>query len=354
MDFALSVGRLFIFAVFLFAAMGKFADLAGSRKAVRDFGVPDSFAGPLGAFLPVAELLISISLLATATFHWGALAASVLLSTFAVAIGVNLVLGRTPDCHCFGRIHSAPVGWWTAIRALILAVFSGLVAAQTVTADSLSLADLAIAGLAHVDLGWAALAVALTVVSAFIVWFMLRLFAQHGRLLQRVDNLEQRVFGMATSRDLTAPILSSGLPVGTLAPAFTIKNFAGKEVSLNRLLEPGKSVMLVFVDPGCGPCTEMLPDVARWQHSLKGVVDIVLITSGTPSENAEKLRGLQIDKVLIQNQQEVSSEFQCNGTPGAVWIGSNGHLLAPLAMGAVAIAALIDEAGAKLLTGPAA
>jgi hypothetical protein len=54
----------------------------------------------------------------------GALA---LLLIFVAGIGYNLAHGRTPDCHCFGQLHSAPAGWSTLIRNLVLAAIAGIV-----------------------------------------------------------------------------------------------------------------------------------------------------------------------------------------------------------------------------------
>jgi hypothetical protein len=34
-----------------------------------------------------------------------------LLVLFIVAIAVTLARGRKPDCHCFGQLHSKPIGW---------------------------------------------------------------------------------------------------------------------------------------------------------------------------------------------------------------------------------------------------
>jgi uncharacterized membrane protein YphA (DoxX/SURF4 family) len=112
--------RVLLAGVFLVAGLAKLADLAGSRKAVRDFGIPVVFASPLGTLLPLAELLVAVLLLPVATAWWGAVGALVLLLVFVGGISYNLAQGRTPDCHCFGQLHSAPVGWPTLARNAVL------------------------------------------------------------------------------------------------------------------------------------------------------------------------------------------------------------------------------------------
>src|SRR3989440_4627818 len=107
MALVLLIARLLLAAVFLVAGLAKMADLAGSRQALRDFGVPAVFASPFGTLLPLAELTVAVALIPTVSAWWAALGAVVLLLLFVVGIGFNLARGRTPDCHCFGQLHSS-------------------------------------------------------------------------------------------------------------------------------------------------------------------------------------------------------------------------------------------------------
>jgi uncharacterized membrane protein YphA (DoxX/SURF4 family) len=90
------------------ASIGKLMDLPGSRQAVKDFGVPHQYASSFGLALPVAEMVISILLLAGATARIAALAAALLFLLFIAAISRSLRQGRAPNCDCFGQIHSEP------------------------------------------------------------------------------------------------------------------------------------------------------------------------------------------------------------------------------------------------------
>ena len=113
MDATLLCARLLLALVFAVAGVAKLADRTGSRQAIVDFGVPAALVGPLGVFLPLAELAVAAALVPTTTAWWGAVGALVLLLLFAVAIGANLARGRKPNCRCFGQVHSAPAGWST-------------------------------------------------------------------------------------------------------------------------------------------------------------------------------------------------------------------------------------------------
>src|ERR1700730_1764375 len=104
MHTALLVTRLLLAAVFATAAIGKLADLAGSRDAVAGFGVPERFARVIGTTLPFAELAVAVSLLPTATARYGSLAAAGLLLAFIAGIARSVARGEAPDCHCFGAL----------------------------------------------------------------------------------------------------------------------------------------------------------------------------------------------------------------------------------------------------------
>src|SRR6188768_2692629 len=121
MDTLLLLARLVLSGVFVLSAVTKLADTAGSRRAMVGFGVPERFAAAAGVTLPLAELAIAVLLIPTATAWWGALGALLLLLGFIAGIAYNLRQGRTPDCHCFGQLHSAPIGPPTLVRDGLLA-----------------------------------------------------------------------------------------------------------------------------------------------------------------------------------------------------------------------------------------
>src|ERR687893_733695 len=127
MDAALLIARLVLAGVFSLAGVAKLSDIKGSRQAIIDFGVPSAIAAPLGLVLPVAELSVGATLLPASTAWWGALGALTLLSVFVAGISINLARGKKPNCHCFGQLHSAPAGWKTLARNVVLAAIAGFV-----------------------------------------------------------------------------------------------------------------------------------------------------------------------------------------------------------------------------------
>ena len=116
------LARVLLALVFATAAVGKFADPVGSRRALEDFGLSQRYLKPGGVLLPAAELAIAVALLFQPTARWGAVGALVLLLVFIAAIARAMARGEAPDCHCFGQISSAPAGPRTLIRNAVLAV----------------------------------------------------------------------------------------------------------------------------------------------------------------------------------------------------------------------------------------
>jgi len=105
----------------------------------------------------------------------------------------------------------------------------------------------------------------------------------------------------------------------------------------------GKPVVLLFSDPGCGPCTALLPEVGRWQHDHANKLVVALISRGTVEANRAKGTESGLRHVLLQKDREVAQAYLASGTPSAVLVRQDGTIGSPLAQGADAIRALIDK-----------
>ena len=120
MNVAVVVARFVLAAVFVVAGWGKARDPAGTRIAVRAFGVPARAVTAVAFLLPVAELTVAFLLVFGSTATAGAAGAVILLAVFIVAIAVSLARGERPDCHCFGQARAEPVGGMTLVRNCVL------------------------------------------------------------------------------------------------------------------------------------------------------------------------------------------------------------------------------------------
>ena len=343
--------RLVLAAVFAVAGTAKLLDAAGSRGALEGFGVPRRAARPAGPVLAVAELAIAAGLLVPASAWWSALAAAGLLAVFMAAIGVSMARGAAPGCHCFGRLHSAPVSWRTQVRNGVLAAAAGVAVLAGRGASGLSPVRWA-GHLNTAELGLAAAVAVLCTVAAGQGWLLFGLVRQNGRVLARLDNLEQRTgiggppatAGLAGARHASGKGPVRGLAVGVPAPDFELPAADGRLVSLRALLGRGLPVLLVFSVPGCGHCDALLPQVADWQHQHRDRLTVALATRRPAGQKAATPATHGLRDVLVQANREIAEAYQANGTPSAVLIAADGKIASPLASGAPAIIQLIHSA----------
>lgn len=340
MDVFLLVSRLVLACIFLAAALSKLADSTGSRRALIDFGIPPIVVPPLAILLPLTELAISLLLIPVTTAWWGAVGGFALLLLFVAGISFNLAQGRTPDCHCFGQLHSAPVGWATLVRNVLLAAIAGLIIWQGKEHPGYSIIGL-LGSLQPDQLIGIIFGVFVILLVAIEGWFVFHLLRQNGRLLHRVEALEANRVATAEAAPQSASKSTPGRSIGTLAPAFTLEDLHGEMLSLDALRAMGKPVLLVFSDPRCGPCNSLLPDVARWQREHHDELTIVLISRGALDINLDKSEEYGLARVLLQQNHEVSQMYKVTGTPTAVLVLANGAIGSHLAQGADAISNLI-------------
>jgi thiol-disulfide isomerase/thioredoxin len=340
----LSVGlisaRLILSVVFMVAGGAKLIDLAGERQALIDFGVPHRIAPLLAIALPLTELTIAFALIPVSLAWFGAVGALSLLLLFVVAIGINLALGRKPDCHCFGQLRSAPAGWSTLARNAVLASAAGLLVWQGRIYDAPSLVswfgDLTTAERVVLLGGLLGLA-ALAGEAALLV----QILKQQGRILLRLDAWDASRAGNGIAVQSQAPIV--GLPIGSPAPAFRLNGLDGKFLTLQDLLASAKPVLLLFTNPNCGPCQALLPAIGLWQQEHSAKLTIALISEGTAADNRAKIAEPGLSRVLLQQRREVAEIYQAWGTPSAVVIRPDGAIGSSLAQGADAIRAVVAQ-----------
>ena len=148
-----------------------------------------------------------------------------------------------------------------------------------------------------------------------------------------------------TPGDAASQTASKGPMVGTPAPQIELPDLNGTPVSLSNFR--GEKVIVLFWDPECGFCREMLPDLRAWENDPPRETPKALIVS-TGTEEANREMGLS-SPVLLDEQLVVGPAFDAPGTPSAVLIDEQGQIASELAVGAPAVLALAQapqEAGA--------
>ena len=354
MDLVLLLARLFLALIFGVAGIVKVADTAGFRRTLLGFGVPEKLASPLGLGLPFLEILIAVALLPLVSAWWGAVAALALLIIFAVGIGVNLSRGQAPECNCFGQLHSEPVSWSLFTRDLLMAAVAALVVVQGKVNPGLSafawMNNLKTVEIVNLLLG--SVAVGLLVAA---VAYLRRVLTNQATVLERIDAMKKVIdedyAEPAPVEHAAAVAPVEGLPIGALAPSFSLNSVGGEQVSLDDLLAYGKPVLLLFVSPNCAPCKALLPVARAWERDHASRLTVALLSTGTSKEVHDRVAKHGVKNLLLQGDFAVSEHYRAKWTPAAVLIDSKGRVASSVTYGEDAIRALVDQGvspGAKL------
>jgi|SRR5580658_270842 peroxiredoxin len=164
---------------------------------------------------------------------------------------------------------------------------------------------------------------------------------------QTENQIESRPHSERRLPDLTgSKINRSGLLVGTVAPDFDLRSLAGDRLSLG--LFRGRRLLLVFSDPACGPCNELLPKLGRL-HLRTPDIAVLMISRGDAGANSKKVDEHHLTfSVALQRGWEISRLYGLFATPCAYLIDAKGTIAAPPAVGSIAILNLLT--GAAILS----
>jgi peroxiredoxin len=177
-------------------------------------------------------------------------------------------------------------------------------------------------------------------------WLAYQLLRQHGRILLRLEFLQDQMGRLTGQNAAPAP---RGLTAGSPAPDFELPDRSGKRVSLSRWR--GRRLLLIFFNPRCGFCEQMAAGLAALKaDGSDGRPIPVLVTTGDPEVNRRFIdqHGIRCP-VLVQQKDEVASRYLAGGTPMGYLLDEDGTIATPLTVGAADLLAL-----AAVQTAPAA
>jgi peroxiredoxin len=181
----------------------------------------------------------------------------------------------------------------------------------------------------------------------FGCWLCYQILRQNGRLLLRLEALEQHLGPLSeaaarTSRPAGAPP-PEGLPLGSAAPPFELSDLEGARWALSAFR--GRRLLLIFFNPRCGYCTQMAPDLAALPAD--GRLLPLVISTGDAAENRRLAaeHGIRCP-VLLQTDDEVARRYQARGTPMGYLLDEKGKIASELAVGSQALLALASHIAA--------
>ena len=277
--------------VFVVGVGAKLIDHGRTSDSIVAFGVPERAAGAMSWVLIASELAIASSLLLDRTRVVGAIGALVLLSLLTAGVAGNLMRGRAPECHCFGRLSRGRIGYSTVARNALLASMAAGVALSTREP-----------------------AIFVGLVVAFGgAW--LALGPMRPRPRSRAKELK-----------------------------FELTDEAGGRWTISRLLSEGRPVLLVFSQPTCSACQALLPALEQWQKRLVDRLTIAVVdqtTGGTPPVKQTSYRK------LTDPNGDVAAAYRVTATPSAALIEGDGLTASEIARGATAISDLVHTSFAE-------
>ena len=337
--------NLLLASVLLIAAVGKFLDLPGSRKAAAEFGTPAAFAGLVGSFLPVIEAAIGLLLILGFYSATALLCAIGLFAIFTILMTVQKIRGNAPDCHCFGAVGSEPVGISSILRN---AGFIGIALVALLTMGERGVDSVFDLG-PEISLPLIGSAV-LPVLLLLSISKLMSLSGKISQLTLKLESLEGVLDGEASSERAGIGHPEDGVPVGAPIPQFSAFSVLHRDrVELSSELRSGNHV-IVFVGPDCGPCGSMLPDLISLKDEFNGRLNVVLVSEGDVERNIEKFRDFGLENLFLQDSKEVSSLFLARWTPMAVLV-SGGRVASAVAAGELSIRRLFEfQAGRDFAT----
>ena len=337
MEIILLTIRLALFGVFAVAGVGKLLDLEGSERAVKAFGLPQALAKPFGILLPIAELVFAFCLLFVSTSWIGAVGGLLLLVAFILGMFMQMMRGNAPDCHCFGQIHSEPVGAKSLIRNFVIALLpiALIVAGRGNQGYPLGETSVQIAPNVAIAMIFVALIVAAS--------YLHRLFGENRKLARRIDFLETLENGGAPIERDEMGNPADNLPIGAPFPDFSLPDAAGRIVTFEHLIADYKPKVFLFVGPKCEPCKSLIPDFLKWKAQFDGRVRLVFISSGTAAENRERFGDDLSSGMLLQSNKELGNKVHCKWTPTALFVSADGNIASHPAVGEGAIRDLFDK-----------
>jgi peroxiredoxin len=167
-------------------------------------------------------------------------------------------------------------------------------------------------------------------------------------LLQLADrNLSQIAKGNGSHKRRVDPSLAQsrlnreGLKAGTPAPEFRLPRIDEGELSLSELR--GRSCLLVFSDPNCGPCDELAPHLEEL-HRERGDLQLLMVSRCDADATRAKAASLGLTfPIVMQKKWEISLKYGMFATPIGYLIDEQGIILRDVAVGVGPILALTRE-----------
>jgi thiol-disulfide isomerase/thioredoxin/uncharacterized membrane protein YphA (DoxX/SURF4 family) len=347
MELLLLIIRLILAAIFATAGITKFADLKGSEKAFKEFGVPSSIALPSSILLSAAEALIAVLFLFPSVSWYAAIGATALLAIFIAQMVYQRAMGNAPDCHCFGQLHSEPVSIKSIARNIVFLALAVLPLYRGRFGQGLALSQIS------QDMMPTILGTLAVIMIGGALLYLRKIADAQDEFRRRLDVLElvSREGATVDHEHATDPV--AGLPIGAPLPEFGLTTLDGTKASSRAVVtDTGLPTLFLFVSPTCGPCQALLPDVIKWREELKNRVAFAFVTSGSEKGNRKKFADVADSPILLDDERQFANAVGGKWTPTALFVDANGRVASHIAAADTAIEELVERIKTADLASP--
>lgn len=320
---------LMLAVVFAFSGYGKLGDDAGATtQEWTDLGVPDALnVDWLRRAHPWGELALAIGLVAAPGVSAVVIAAgaTALCVIYLFLVARAIARPEPTDCACFGENARAPITTRTVVRnVVLLALAVGSVAHAVAFGSPLSTLVQSPAS------WWWLLAVAVAALTAYLI-------APPTAVAAPADVTEFEP-GVQSSGD-------AGEYLRTLTPLANLVDRDGLTYSIVDLSR-ARAQLLLFVNPGCGSCPDVVAKVPQWRTELPELQIRLVVTQ--PFEDLEVSQPEWVQYAMHDPEGQASRMLRIIHTPTAVLLGTDGMLAGGPTAGTAAIGSFMDDIAAEL------
>jgi thiol-disulfide isomerase/thioredoxin len=119
-----------------------------------------------------------------------------------------------------------------------------------------------------------------------------------------------------------APTMPAAQRVGEPAPEVKLADLEGKIVELEDF--EGQETLVLFWNPGCGFCQQMLPEIKQWEEDRpEAAPELLFVSAGAEEAN----RDMKLSSpVLLDQNFATGRAFGASGTPSAVLVDAEGRI----------------------------
>ncbi|MCA1845167.1 MAG: redoxin domain-containing protein [Actinobacteria bacterium] len=142
--------------------------------------------------------------------------------------------------------------------------------------------------------------------------------------------------GQGQGQAMAEPPMEGTEKIGQPAPALSLPDLDGNTVDLADFR--GDHTLVLFWNPGCGFCQQMLPELKSWEAKPPpGAPSVLVVSNGSPEDN--RAMGLR-SPLVLDKDFSTGGAFNAGGTPMAVLVDPEGRIASGVAAGAQQVWAL--------------